>query len=383
LEYRVVRKDGAITWLRHQGTLFHDEASGIRRVAGTLTDITGRKLALLALAESEQRFRQMADAAPMLVWTCDQHNAGDYFNRAWLDFTGRKLEEELGFGWTESVHPDDAEQLLTTCGSASKSRRPFRAEYRMRRHDGEYRWILEKGVPRFDADGIFLGFIGSAVDITDRKQAEETMMSYTAKLIQAQEEERRKIARELHDDVGQRLASLAIGLDNLRGKLSSTLRGGASRLWNQAEAISDRVRNISHDLHSPVLDLLGLPGALRALVEEFGQQYAIQVSFNEHDVPAQLPLDTKVTFYRVAQEALHNVTKHSHANAVSLDLEMKDGKLVLQVIDDGVGISREPRPDLGLGFASMQERLRVLGGNVQITSTPMGGTVLQASAPLR
>src|SRR5262249_16825310 len=210
--------------------------------------------------------------AAVMVWMSVRNKGCSYVNRAWIDFTGRPLEAHLGSGWLESVHPDDREQYMNAYRAALDRHEEVRLEYRLRRRDGEYRWILDHAVPRFDSNGIFFGSIGSAIDITDRKKAEETAMDLSGKLIQAQEEERRRIARELHDDVGQRLAVLSIELDKFRGKLNSSLRSRASRLWNQASEISQTVRDISHDLHSPGLDWLGLGAALKALVEDFGQQ---------------------------------------------------------------------------------------------------------------
>jgi PAS domain S-box-containing protein len=381
LEYRVHHRNGELRWVHHLGTL-HQEPPGTRRVVGTITDITSRKLALLALAESEQRFRQTADAAPIMVWMSAPDKGCTYVNRAWTDFTGRPLKAELGDGWLESVDPEDRKVCMDAFRTNVNRRQPSHIEYRVRRHDGEYRWILDHGVPRFDPDGVFLGFIGSAIDITDRKKSEVTAMDLSGKLIQAQEEERRRIARELHDDVGQRLAVLSIELDNLRGKLSSSLRSRASKLWNQASEISQSVRDISHDLHSPGLDWLGLGVALKALLEDFGQQHSVAVNFNEHNVPAQVPEDIKITFYRVTQEALQNVTKHSGAHSVSLELNTAANKLRLQITDDGVGFAPEQRPIVGLGLASMRERLRSVGGVMTITSEHMHGTKLEALVPL-
>src|SRR5262249_25812591 len=356
-------------WVHHQGTL-HEEA-GMRRVVGTLTDVTTRKLALLALAESEQRFRQTADAAPIMVWMSTPSKGCTYVSRAWTEFTGRSLEAELGDGWLESVHPDDRKACKDLFRTNVVRRQPSHLEYRVRRHDGEYRWILDHGVPRFDNDGVFLGFIGSAVDITDHKKSEETARDLSGKLIQAQEEERRRIARELHDDVGQRLAVLSIELDKFRGKLNASLRSRASRLWNQASQISQTVRDISHDLHSPGLEWLGLGPALRALLDDFGQQHSLAVNFSEGSIPAEVPQEIKLTFYRVTQEALQNVTKHSGAHSVSVELKAHADQLSLQITDDGVGFTPEQRPVVGLGLASMRERLRSVGGVMTIKSGHM------------
>jgi PAS domain S-box-containing protein len=132
------------------------------------------RMAERALRESEERFKRMAHGAPVLIWMSGTDKLCDFFNQVWLDFTGRTLEQELGNGWAEGVHPDDFSYCLACYCSAFDARRPFEMEYRLRRHDGEYRWILDKGVPRYSADGEFAGYIGSAIDITALKRAEET-----------------------------------------------------------------------------------------------------------------------------------------------------------------------------------------------------------------
>jgi PAS domain S-box-containing protein len=134
-------------------------------------DLTRARRAQAALQESEDRFRVAADSAPVFIWMSDSTKACDYFNRQWLEFTGRTMEQELGNGWASGVHPDDLPHRLTTYNAAFDARQPFKMEYRLRRFDGEYRWVLDDGVPRFAPDGSFVGYIGACMDITDQKSA--------------------------------------------------------------------------------------------------------------------------------------------------------------------------------------------------------------------
>ncbi|HEX9938975.1 MAG TPA: PAS domain S-box protein, partial [Longimicrobium sp.] len=165
---------GAAVWVQARYAPLRDEAGEVCGCVATLRDVSDRRTDA-ALRESEQRFRQLADTAPVMVWMADPENRGTYFNRPWLDFTGRALEEELGAGWIETIHPDDLHRAVSFCADHVRRRAPFRMEFRMRRGDGEYRWVLDHGTPRFADSGEFLGYVGSCVDITDRKRAEEAL----------------------------------------------------------------------------------------------------------------------------------------------------------------------------------------------------------------
>ena len=172
-EYRITRPDGSTRWILGHGSVELDERGKPAFARGVSRDITKRKIAEEELRESEARFHTVADSAPVLIWMSGPDKLCTFFNKGWLDFTGRTMEQELGKGWTEGVHADDLDHCLEVYGNSFNARQPFTMEYRLRRNDGEYRWLLDNGTPRFASDGAFLGYIGSCIGITERKLAEE------------------------------------------------------------------------------------------------------------------------------------------------------------------------------------------------------------------
>ncbi len=350
------------------------------------TDITQHRIAESKLRESETRFRYMADTAPVMIWMSGLDRLCTYFNQGWLDFTGRTLHQELGNGWVKGVHPDDLQRCLQTYTRAFDAQQKFIMEYRLRRADGQYRWIIDSGVPRFLNDRTFAGYIGCCFDITERKELATARMEFSGRLIRAQEEERARIARELHDDIGQRLALLAIDLQQLDGALSGgneALHDRMQSLWKQINDISTDAGRISHQLHSSKLQLLGLALAVRSLCDDFSKQHDINIDCSCTGVPAQLNGTVSLSLFRVAQEALHNVARHSHARNVKVKLRGNTRQVRLSVHDDGRGFDVDTAlAGEGLGLISMTERLRLVGGDFSIRSDPSFGTRVVARVPL-
>jgi PAS domain S-box-containing protein len=175
IEKRYLRKDGTDVWAQLTVGVLRDRQRNPRSFIGVVVDIDDRKRTDAALLESENRFRTMADTAPVLVWMADTSGQWSFFNKPWLEFTGRSLQQELGNGWTLGVYPEDLDRILQTYLSSVRAQLPFTMEYRLRRTDGEYRWVLSSGVPRYSTDGRFEGYIGSCVDITPQKQMEDAL----------------------------------------------------------------------------------------------------------------------------------------------------------------------------------------------------------------
>jgi len=340
-----------------------------------------------AVRESEERFRLVANTAPVLIWMSGPDKLRTYFNQPWLEFTGRSIEKELGDGWDEGVHPEDLRNCLDEYNSAFDERRPFKMQYRLRRNDGEYRWVFDIGVARFNPDRSFAGYIGSCIDVTERKLAEEALASLSGRLIDAQEEERKRIAREIHDDYTQRLAMLAMEVEELADQVGdSPVEAGPifHRIWNQIGELGSDLHSLSHSLHSSTLESLGLVAGIKAFCKEFAEQQEIQVDFAHENVPRGIPADAALCLFRVTQEGLRNIKRHSGASKADVRLEASDKKLHLSIIDQGRGFDvNQHSPRDGIGIRSMEERMRSLGGQLEISSRPMEGTRINAWLPLK
>jgi PAS domain S-box-containing protein len=349
-------------------------------------DITERKRAEEALKESEERFRLVANAAPVMVWMSGTDKLCTYFNQWWLDFTGRSFEAELGNGWAQGVYPEDLEKCLDTYTQAFDRRESFTMEYRLRRHDGEYRWILDTGVPRFTGDGSFAGYIGSCVDVTERKLAEEALASFGGKLIEAQEQERTRIARELHDDINQQLALVVISFDELKlqpPRSRAELLTRLEEVGNRTIEVSNAVQALSHELHSSKLEYLGLVGGMQGFCREFSDQHKVEVEFSHEHVPDSVPTEISLCLFRILQGALRNALKHSGVKSFEVRLYGTTGGIHLSVRDQGKGFDLEQvLSGHGIGLISMRERTRLVNGTISIESKPNCGTTIDVDVPL-
>jgi PAS domain S-box-containing protein len=383
-EFHYRRKDGAIRIAQSSAELI--EVAGEVCVLAVTADITDRKEAEQALAESEKRFRLIADSAPVLMWLADPGNNCTDVNEGWVKFTGRTRQDELGQGWVASIHPEDLEVYRRAFQNALASRASFAAENRLRRSDGEYRWMRTHAAPRFLEDGEFAGYIGCCIDITEEKEAKAARAEFGGRLIQAQEEERTRIARELHDDINQRMALLANGVERLieaDGSYTNAERAKElQELWMLTNEIATGIQHLSHQLHPSKLHFLGLATAVRDLCHEFSRQHVMDVECNVQGLPGDLEEAVSLSLFRTVQESLRNVARHSRASEVKVDLIHKSGMIRLRVSDDGVGFDpSRPGNPLGLGLVSMGERLRSVGGQFSVWSRPGDGTQVEGTVP--
>jgi signal transduction histidine kinase len=223
--------------------------------------------------------------------------------------------------------------------------------------------------------------VGHVLDITERKEAEEAISTMTRKLIEAQEQERARIGRELHDDINQRLAMLALELEQLRDN-PAEVGGCLQELRKQTIELSNDVQALSHELHSSKLEYLGAVAGIKSWCREFGDRQRMEIEFKSN-VASVLPVEVGVCLFRVLQEALHNAVKYCGTKRVEVQLAEHSNEIHLVVRDSGRGFDIEAATQgRGLGLTSMQERVRLVSGTISIESKPMGGTSIHVRVPV-
>jgi len=329
-------------------------------------------------------FYSVANDTPAYLWMAGPEMENSFLNAPLAKFLGT-TQSQLRDAWSEGIHPDDAGQARATFRENMSKQTGYTQEYRMRRYDGEYRWMVSKAVPRFSAQGVFLGFAGSMLDVTGRRLAErqlreanESLHVLSSRLIDAQEDERKRLARELHDDLSQQIAALSIATGNLKRQIPkerAETRAQADGIHGKLVQLAEAVRRMSHELHPAVLQYSGLAPALRSYCEEFGALTGLQIGLEIQGSFEGVAPAAALCLFRVAQEALRNVAKHARVSQASVELRRAGGVLQLTVSDSGVGM--EPgcaTAKAGLGLLNIQERARLVGGTVEIRSSPGQGT---------
>jgi PAS domain S-box-containing protein len=367
-----------------------DHAAQLCRMV--LCDISERKQAELSLVQSEERFRLMADSAPVLIWIMDGDQQYVWFNKMWLEFTGRTLKEELGNGWTKGVHEEDIQHCLAIQAAAVTERKPFTMEYRLRNRSGHYHYMLAQGAPRTARSGRFLGYIGSCTDISERKKVEERLrhsrqmlrhlVSYQERV---REDERKRIAREIHDDLGQNLLALRIDVSMLHtrtGHAHPKLNERVGIALSHIDATMKAVRAAINNLRPTVLDL-GLTAAIEWQVKDFQRRSGIACDLHVMD-DFVLEDDRATALFRILQESLNNVIRHAKASYVQITLDRNADKLFMKIADNGIGIYPDCRRKANsFGLVGIEERINALGGELTIDSQPDKGTALSVSLPLK
>lgn len=383
----IVPATGEEKWVAITGTVRCDENGEPLRVEGVTLDITERKEAELRLRESEARFRAIFQNAGIGISLVGRDGVPVASNPALEQLLGYSPAELQKMHFSEFTHPDDVHRDLGLYQDlVAGRRRRYEVEKRYIRKDGELIWgkLVVSAVR--DAAGEVVFGIGMVEDCTQRRRVEQELLSLSDKLIYTQEQERSRIARELHDGLGQQIAALSISMASLKRQIpeqDGEARERIVRLQQRIAGIADGVRRISHELHPAVLELAGIEPALRSYCNQFSSDKGVAVSLSAEGTFDDLPAEVALCLYRVAQEALQNVAKHSGAKQAEARLRQTEDAVVLTVADRGRGFdAAAPAPHAGLGLVSMKERARLVHGQLKIASAPGEGATLEVSIPL-
>ena len=358
------------------------------------------------LRQNQQRYALATSAGAVGVWDWNLETNETYVDpqlKLILGYQDGEIRSQLD-DWAQRVHPDDRDAVMAgTRACLDGPSNDYQMEHRMLHRDGSVRWFLARGSVLRRPDGAAYRLVGTDTDITERKYAqtalqenEAALREYNAevqnlagRLIAAQEEERTRIARDLHDDVSQQLAVLSIALSSLRRRTGALeagddLQGGLTSLQQRIIALAENIRGLSHDLHPSMLQHGGLVAALGAHCAEVERVQGFRVSFQADDDLAALSPEATLCLFRVAQEALHNTASHAEASCADVRLSRIGSDAELTVADDGKGfdIRRAGRNRSGLGLLSINERVRLVRGTVSIVTELTKGTRLQVRIPV-
>ena len=386
ITYRIMRPDGSLIWVERQSRAHFDEHGNILKIIGMVADITERKRTEEALRESEERLLLAVQAGRMYAF---EWNTGtDVIVRSSESANILKWSSDptrdTGRQFVAAVHPDDLDLYTRTESGLTPEHPNYQISFRLLRPDGVVIWLEDTGRAFFDKPGRKVRVVGMVADVTDRKLAEEALGSVSRRLIEAQEQERTRIARELHDDFSQRLTLMAVELEEMHQNppILSEIRRRVGGLHKQVSEIATDIQTLSHELHSSRLEYLGIASAIRGFCKEFGEQQDVEIDVRSHDLPSSLPPDISLCLFRVVQEALHNSAKHSGVRRFEVRLWGASSEIHLTVSDAGAGFDSEAAGDgRGLGLISMKERVKLLKGTFSIESQPKHGTTIHASVP--
>ncbi|MEQ1884051.1 MAG: PAS domain S-box protein [Bryobacteraceae bacterium] len=403
------KKDGSEIYIALRLRAMHDRNGYVEHILGCANDVTRyknvddalrleveeRQRVQSTLEASEARFRHLLAQSPAVIYSCKA--SGDFGGT----FVSENVERLFGYPaanyltipgfWVNHIHPGDRKCVFDKLDEQLKTGRTL-IEYRYLHADGSYRWVRDSAVLIRDGAGEHVELVGHMMDVTTERAARQTqreherLQFFSEALLTAQEEERKRISRELHDDLNQRLAALIVELGVMEKKPPSSMeanRRSCAFLKEQIAEVSDQVRQIALQLHSAGLEQFGLAVALRHEFMGVTSRTGLQVHFMTSGLPERLPNNISLCLYRVAQECIRNVVKHSNVRQAEVTLDGSNpGWIRLRINDSGNGFDpKQARNRMTLGLISMNERLRQVNGTLTIESKEGGGTRVEASVP--
>jgi PAS domain S-box-containing protein len=394
VEYRIVRPNGEVRFIHSKGELDWDDQGRPRRAFGAAQDITERRRAEQALRISEGKLKDAERLANIGYWDFDivadritwSDETCRIFGRTSADSVLRQAELR------EMIHPDDRQLQEQALAEARQGRGQYDVEYRIVRPDGEVRFVHVRNVHVGDASDRPVRMFGTVQDITERKRMEDALresadrlQQLSRRLLEVQEEERRHLARELHDEFGQLLATITVHLHAAKGLAGEAARASLEECMALLQRAGEEVRGLALELRPTMLETSGLDATLRWLAQQHQQRTRIEVEVVDYS--NGVSGEVAIACFRVAQEALTNVVRHAQAQHAWLELSKRESTVELVVRDDGVGFdvttARERAARNGrLGLLGMSERVQILGGSLEVDSQPGRGTRIRASFPL-
>jgi len=386
------RRDGAVVFVRESARAIRASDGRVLCYDGIVEDVTERSRAVKALGESEARFRAVFENAAIGVALVDMHGRLVESNPALQKMLGYNKTELAQMVFTEFTHPDDAKASRDLFAELCEGKRDrYQLEKRYCRKGGQIVWgQLTESLVR-SQNGKPQYAIGMVEDITERKRAAEALRQLSGRLLRSQDEERQRIARELHDTTAQSLAGLAMNLTLVKDsapELSPKARACLSESLKLAKECSREIRTLSCLLHPPLLDEFGLGSALQWFVDGYTQRTGIRVDLEMPPQLRRLPGDVELALYRVVQEGLTNIHRHSGSKKARVCLKCRPDQVLLTIVDEGRGLppgllekGGRRGAKLGVGISGMRERIRQLGGQFEIVSGS-NGTTLNVKVPL-
>jgi PAS domain S-box-containing protein len=385
-EFRLQHKEGHyITVLTRGQPVRRDPSGSVIRIVGTHLDITERKRTESALRESEERLTLAFAGAQEGIWDWNLETNAVVYSSRWkqmLGYSNDEIEPHVS-AWERLVHPDDRGAAEQADESVARGRPTYEAEFRLRHKDGHYVQVLSRGFPvRREPGGPVVRIVGTHFDLTDRqkRESERVRTELLTHLVFAQEDERRRIARDMHDQLGEHLTALALRIGRLKQMCadSTELAREVDDLERIALSLDQDVDRLAWELRPTALDDLGLRAALTNYVQNWSNRTSISARLHTSGLlDERLASDVETTLYRIAQEALNNAAKYSRAGHVEVILERRHDSVLLVVEDDGIGFDADGGvKGQGFGLVGMRERAALVGGNLEIESAPGQGTTV-------